>query len=138
MASTSAVELIMDSLKTKLWASGFYSAVGGRIAVERLAADAPMPCCVYSLRQFDIQRYMGNQERYEAVIEFTIFDACKTGTDTLHSLADSLRSAVTTGNYTITGLDRITMTRLSGGAPSFDDEAWSITERYRLVSFKVT
>lgn len=136
MASTSPVELMMDSLKTKLWASAFYTSIGQRLAVDRIEADAALPCCVYSIGNLEIQRYMGGSERYECTVEFTIFASAKTTTDTLHSLAASLQSSLT-GTYTISTLDRMTVTRLSGTAPSFEDESWSIVERYRMVSFKV-
>lgn len=136
MASTSAIELMMDSLKTKLWAGSFYTAVGGRIGVDRIEGDAALPCCVYTLGNLEIQRYMGGQERYECQIEFTIFASAKVTTDTLHTLSATLQANLT-GSYTISTLDRLTVTRLSGSAPSFEDECWSITERYRMVSFKV-
>ena len=136
MAAFSPAESIMTALASKIAASAFYTSIGQRIAVDRIAADLVLPCCVYSMQKFDAQNYMGGSIRYEGLVDFTIYDSCKTGTAALHSLATSLYTGLG-GSYTVSNLDRMTVTRVSTGTPSFEDEAWSIIERYRVVSFKV-
>jgi hypothetical protein len=136
MASTAGVESIMDSIKTKLWASALYTAIGGRIGVGRIAADSALPCCVYSVSTSTVQRFMGNQERYDLEIEFTFYDSAKSDTSTIHELAKTLGTSLA-GSYSVNNLDRITIVRMTAGAPSFDDECWSITEKYKVTAFKL-
>jgi hypothetical protein len=137
MAVFSPVNMMMDSLKAKIAGSSFSSTLSNRVAVDRLEADVALPCCVYSMKQFDINRFMGNQEKYDGLVEFTIFDTAKTGTAGLHTLSGLLEAAMTTGTFTISNMDRLVVTRVSGGAPSFQDDSWSIIERYRMSSFKL-
>jgi len=137
MAVFSPVNMIMDSLKAKIAGSSFSTTMSNRVAVDRLEADVALPCCVYMMKQFDINRFMGNQEKYDGLVEFTIFDTAKAGTANLHTLSGLLEAAMTTGTFTISNMDRLVVTRVSSAAPSFQDDSWSIIERYRMSSFKL-
>jgi len=52
-------------------------------------------------------------------------------------LSGLLEAAMMTGAFTISNMDRLVVTRVSSGAPSFQDDSWSIIERYRMSSFKL-
>lgn len=136
MASSNSIELMLDGLKTKIWASAFHTALSGRIAYERLEADVALPCCVYTVRDVRIERYMGGLEKISATAEFTISGSGKTNTQDIYTLQESLRGVLMTGSYTVAPLDRMTVYRTTTGAPSFEDECWSITDRYSLISFR--
>jgi hypothetical protein len=34
-----------------------------------------------------------------------------------------------------TGFDRVSAVKTGGGVPSFEDDAWTMTETYRLTAF---
>lgn len=133
-----SVSVMMDAIKTRVWGSTFYSALGGRVAVDRIEADTALPNCVFTLAESSVTRYSGGMERYEVMVDFTISQSIKSTTKTVHDLSAALYASLTASSLTTAStMDRVVMTRESAGAPSFDDECWSITDRYRAVAHKL-
>lgn len=132
------MKAILDALKTRLYATtAFANVFGGgatpRIYLDQGPADAAFPLCVYAPQAGTVQRMMGGVVRHEFEVEFRFFASADQAA-ALHSASAALDAGLATA-LTVTGFDRATVTRSSAGAPSFADDSWTMTERYRVVAF---
>jgi hypothetical protein len=126
---------ILDAIWTKLAASTLYTTLGGRIALNSLPADTRLPLLVYGpTGEPSISKAFGGVDRYDLELEFTFWQSGSDGT-TAYTLSDSLVTALS-GTISPTGFDRLTVVRTAVGVPSFSDDCWSISDRYRAVGFK--
>jgi len=132
------MKAILDALKTRLHSTTAFANVFGGVSAPRIyldqgPADAVLPLCVYAPQAGTVERMMGGVVRHQFEVEFRFFTTAPQAA-ALHTAVAELSSALATP-LSVTGFDRATLTRVSSGAPSFSDDSWSITERYRVVAF---
>lgn len=132
--SDGAVGVILDSLYTRLAASTLSTALGGRIALDRAAADTALPLMVYSVESMRISKVFGSGSVYELNLIFYFYKA-HTDATSIHTYVDLLTTALAS-QILPTGFDRVTLIRTSPSAPSFDDDGWTMTDRYRATGYK--
>ena len=129
-----STKAVLDALSTRLTTSTISTTLGGRIAVDQLAANVALPAMIYRVTTADTARLFSGLERYEMRLEFIFYQKAGDGT-TMHTLSDQLLVALAT-SIAPTGFDRVTFIRLTVGAPSFEDDAWTMTDTYRAIGFK--
>lgn len=128
---------ILDSVQTRLAASTIATTLGNRFALSIAQTDTELPNMIYDVETIDSQRIFGGHERYEATFVFT-FNARSSYGASIHTLSSQLETALTGSTLSPTGFDRLTFTKLSNGVPSFADDAWTMSDRYRAVGFKIS
>ena len=126
---------ILDAIWTRLAASTVYTTLGGRIYLSQGEADVILPLMVYNSAETTVENLFGGVVKHSMDIEFQIFFD-NTGTAIIHTVASQLATALST-TTTATGFDRVSFVRLSSGVPSFADDSWSMTERYRAIAFDI-
>jgi hypothetical protein len=75
----------------------------------------------------------GTLKRYDMTVEFVIAYA-NAGTTDIWTVAADIETALST-TMSATGFDRVSAVKTGGGVPSFEDDAWTMTETYRLTAF---
>lgn len=128
---------LLDAVQTKLAASTIGSTLGNRFALSIAETDAVLPLMVYDVESYTTTQIFGTATRYEVVFFFTFHAKGSYGT-AIHTLSTQLETALTAAPLPATGFDRLTFTKLSNGVPSFSDDAWSMTDRYRAVGYKIS
>lgn len=128
---------ILDSVQTRLAASTIATTLGNRFALSIAETNTELPNMVYDVETIDSQKIFGGHERYEATFVFT-FNARSSYGTSIHTLSSQLETALTATTLSPTGFDRLTFTKLSNGVPSFADDAWTMSDRYRAVGFKIS
>jgi hypothetical protein len=126
---------ILDALKIRLLASGLATSLGSRIALDQGAADLALPLMVYRAESVSVVPIFGGEERVEVAFVFDFF-ADSTNGYTLHGFSTALETALATV-LTATGYDRVTFIRTSAGTPTFVDDGWTMSDRYKAVGFKL-
>lgn len=127
-----SISPILNAIWSRLSTTAVYTNIGGRIYMDSGPQDAQLPLLVYRSNGLDAQYFFGGQARLTGELEFTFHYANKaeaamlSATDDLSKSLQNIMSA--------TGFDRVRMYRISAGMPAFADDAWSITDRYRLVA----
>lgn len=125
---------IMDALKARLYATtALTTPLGSRIYLDEGPANAALPLMVYSSTSTTVTPMFGSLKRYELTVEFVIAYA-NGGTTDIWTVAAALETALSTA-MSATGFDRVSAVKTGGGVPSFDDDAWTMTETYRLTAF---
>jgi hypothetical protein len=125
---------IMDALKTRLYAtSALTTALGSRIYLDEGPANAALPLLVYSATNSQVVPMFGGVTRYDITVDFNIAYS-NSGTTDIWTIAGHIETALST-SMTATGFDRVRATKVSGGVPSFENDAWSMVETYRLTAF---
>jgi len=128
---------LLDAVQTKLAASTIGSTLGNRFALSIAETDAILPLMVYDVESYTTTPIFGTAVRYEVVFFFTFHAKGSYGT-AIHTLSTQLETALTAAPIAATGFDRLTFTKLSNGVPSFSDDAWSMTDRYRAIGYKIS
>lgn len=128
---------LLDAIQTKLAASTIGSTLGNRFALSIAETDAILPLMVYDVESYSTTPLFGTAVRYEVVFFFAFYAKGSYGTS-IHTLSTQLETALTAAPIAATGFDRLTFTKLSNGVPSFSDDAWSMTDRYRAVGYKIS
>ena len=125
---------ILDAIKTRLYAtSTLTAALGSRIYLDQAPPNESLPLLVYGMNgTATVTRMMGGVSRYEITVEFT-FQYANAGTTAIHTASEALETAFAT-SMAATGFDRVTAIKASGGVPSFSDDAWSMTDTYRVIA----
>jgi hypothetical protein len=131
---------ILDAVWTRLAASAIYTTLGGRIYWGQAPADLQFPLVVYTSPGFTLTPIFGGPVRYEWEVEFSIYcgnneTAAEPITD-IWTIAAGIATALST-TTTATGFDRVSFVRIASGVPSFIDDSWSMTERYRVTAFDI-
>lgn len=128
---------ILDAVKARLYAtSALTTALGSRIYLDQAPANAAFPLLVYGTRSnATITPHFGGQNRYDLTVEFLIVYS-NAGSDGIYTVASALETALSTA-MTATGFDRVSAVKVSSTVPSFEDDAWTITETYRLTAFDI-
>lgn len=125
---------ILEALKARLYATtSLTAAVGSRIYLDVGPANAAFPLLVYRSTSTRTIQIFGGIARHEMNWEF-VFYFDNTGSQAIHTAAAALATALSTP-LAVTGFDRITMQLVEGGIPSYGDDAWTMTEKYRAVGF---
>ena len=128
------MKAILDALKTRLYAtSSLTTPLSSRIYLDEAPANALLPLVVYSATNSVATPMFGGGVRYDITVDFTI-NYANSGTTDIHTIADAIATALAT-TMAATGFDRVTAVKQSGGVPSFQNDAWSMTETYRLTAF---
>lgn len=128
-----SAKALLDAIWTRLSASTVYSTVGGRIGLDSVAADSALPVVVYTVESTTLTDAFDGIVRYDLTIAFTIYQSGSGGV-AIHTISDQIKSAFATSMYP-TGFDRLTLVRSSVGAPSFEDDCWTMTDRYRAIGY---
>lgn len=128
---------MLDAVKSRLYAtSALTTALGSRIYLDQAPANASFPLLVYGTRaSATVTPHFGGQNRYDLVVEFLIVYS-NAGSDGIYTIASALETALSTA-MTATGFDRVSAVKVSSSVPSFEDDAWSMTETYRLTAFDI-
>ena len=125
---------ILDALATRLAASTITTTLGGRIGLDQLAANVALPLLVYRVAATNTAQLFGGIERFDLQFEFQFFQKASDGT-TMHTLSSQLKTALDT-QLAATGFDRVVFIRTAVGTPSYEDDAWTMTDNYRAVAFR--
>lgn len=125
---------ILDALYTRLSGATLGTTLSGRIYISEGPPDALLPLLVYATDSYQVAKVFGNQERHDLQIDFTFYQR-NTGGTTIHTLRDQLETALAS-KLTPTGYDRCTFILANRGVPSFSDDSWTLTDRYRAIGFK--
>jgi hypothetical protein len=130
---------IFDSLRARINAStALLTACGSRIYLDEAPANTPTPLVVYSSVSATVEPHFGNQKRYTLDVDFLIVYT-NAGNTAIWTIAQELETAMATPIAAVSGsgIDRVTAVKVAGGVPSFDDDAWTMTERYRLTAWDI-
>jgi len=129
------VKPILDAVKTRLYAnSTLTSALGSRIYLDQAPSNAAFPLLVYGTQaSATVTTHFGGQNRYDLTVNF-LFVYSNAGADAIYTATSALETALST-TMSATGFDRVSAVKVSATVPSFDDDAWSMTETYRLTAF---
>jgi len=127
-----AITNILNAIYSRLSTTAIGTQLGGRIYMDSGPQDAAFPLLVYRADSIEVEYFFGGQARLTAEVEFT-FHYQNKGETTLVSITDQLSKSLQ-NSMTATGFDRVRMYRISAGLPSFADDSWSISERYRLIA----
>lgn len=123
---------IVNAIYSRLSTTSIGTTMGGRIYLSQADADVAFPLMVYDIAGVDISYFMGGQARLTAEVEFRLHFSNK-GELLQFTATDQLSKALE-NEMTASGFDRVKMWRVGAGVPSFEDDSWSITERYRMVA----
>jgi len=131
------VKPILDAVKTRLYAnSTLTSALGSRIYLDQAPPNAAFPLLVYGTQaSATVTPHFGGQNRYDLTVNF-LFVYSNAGIDAIYTATSALETALST-TMSATGFDRVSAVKVSATVPSFDDDAWSMTETYRLTAFDI-
>lgn len=131
------MKAILDAIKTRLYLqTALTTALSSRIYLDTAPADAQLPLLVYApVAPASTTQHFGGVVRYDMTVTFQIIYT-NAGTDSIYTIASAIETAMST-TMTATGYDRVTAVKQSSSAPSFADDAWSITETYRLTAFDI-
>lgn len=123
---------ILDAIKTRLYATtALTTPLASRIYYNSAPANAYLPLLVYTAT-VRTTPFFGSVTRHELEIEFAIQYNNETGTDA-YAISDAIASALST-SISVSGFDALRATRLERGVPSFSDDGWTMTERWRAVA----
>lgn len=130
---------IFDALRTRILASpNLLAACGNRIYLDEAPANAPFPLVVYSSVGATTEPHFGGQKKYTLDVDFLI-GYSNAGNTAIWTIAQEIEVALATpmpaGSGS--GIDRVTAVKVGGGVPSFDDDAWTMTERYRFTAWDI-
>ena len=128
---------ILDAVKTRLYGtSTLTSALGSRIYLDQAPPNAAFPLLVYGTQaSATVTPHFGGQNRYDLTVNF-LFVYSNAGADAIYTATSALETALST-TMSATGFDRVSAVKVSATVPSFDDDAWSMTETYRLTAFDI-
>lgn len=125
---------ILDALNSRLDATAsLLSIVGSKIYLQEGPPDVNPPLLVYKATAVRTFPYFGSVSRVEIDLDF-VFHLGNAGTSTGYTAAAALATALSTPLTSVTGYDRVRFTQVESGVPSFEDDSWSIVERYRAVA----
>lgn len=135
------MKAILTALRTRLVASSgptqFYGYLGTRVYLDSAPGDTVLPLCVYTAETTRFEKGMDASETHTVSVTFTVYETQEACTYGMQALA-YLRTWLDGFTMTPTGFDRATCILRSRGAPSFDGENWSITDRYEIVGQRYT
>jgi len=127
-------QAILNALKSRLAATTSLTAiVGTRIYLDVGVANAPLPLLVYRTTSTEVRKFMSGTSQHVMEFDFELFFG-NSGTQDIHTAAAAIGTALATP-LTVTGFDRATFVRVESGVPSFSDDGWTMTERYRATAF---
>jgi len=127
-------KVILDALNSRLDATAsLTSIVGSKIYLQEGPPDVNPPLLVYKATAVRTIPYFGAVGRIEIDLDF-IFHLGNTGTATGYTSTAALATALSTPLTSVTGYDRVRFTQVESGVPSFEDDSWSIVERYRAIA----
>lgn len=125
---------ILDALNSRLDATAALATiVGSKIYLQEGPTDVNPPLLVYKATAVRTTPYFGAVTRVEIDLDF-IFHLGNVGTATGYTAAAALATALSTPLTSVTGYDRVRFTQVESGVPSFEDDSWSIVERYRAIA----
>lgn len=132
-----SAKAMLDAIWTRLQASTVYTTVGGRIGLSELPANTALPLVVYDFESAPTcEKLFGSVERFEGILVFRIYQSAAAG-NTLHTVSADLLTAMS-ATISPTGFDRLTAVRISVGSPSFEDDGWTMVDRYRVVGYRTS
>ncbi|NDF13234.1 MAG: DUF3168 domain-containing protein [Proteobacteria bacterium] len=127
---------IMDALKTRLYAtSALTTPLSSRIYLDEGPANASLPLVIYSAVSTVATPMFSGVTRYDMTVDFQIMYA-NSGTTDIWTISQAIQTALST-TMTATGFDRVSAVKINGGVPSFSNDAWSMTDTYRLTAFDI-
>jgi hypothetical protein len=127
---------ILDAVKTRLYATASLTAlVGQRIYLNSADANSILPLVIFTAPEVRTTPYFGSVTRHEIDLEFQIQYGTSSGLDT-YNVADAIATALSTP-ITVTGFDAARATRTARGVPSFNDDGWTMIERWRVVAHDI-
>lgn len=129
-----SAKAILDAVQVRLMATSFTN--GTRYAFGQVEADTALPLFVWDVERADTTSLFGGAERFEVVLAFTIHQSPSDGVS-MHTISSEIKSAMT-ADLAATGFDRVSVQRISSGTPSYDDDSWSMTDRYRAVGHRTS
>jgi hypothetical protein len=135
------MKAILTALRSRIVAgtnpTQFYGYLGTRVFLDSAPGDTVLPLCVYSAETTTFQRTMDNTERHVVSVMFTVYETQEQCTYGMQALA-YLRTWIDGYTLSPTGYDRALCILRSRGAPSFDGENWSISDRYEIIGQRIT
>lgn len=132
-----SAKAMLDAIWTRLQASTVYTTVGGRIGLSELPANTALPLVVYEFESApSSEKLFGGVERFEGIMAFRIYQSAAAG-NTLHTISADLLTAME-GTISPTGFDRLTAVRISVGSPSYEDDGWTMVDRYRVIGYRTS
>ena len=127
---------ILDGLRARILAStNLLAAVGNRIYLDEAPANAALPLVVYSATSSTVTPHFGGQNRYDIEMDFLIAYN-NAGNQAIHTVAQEIEAMLAT-KFAATGFTAVTAIKVLGGVPAFEDDAWTMTERYRLTAWDI-
>lgn len=128
------MKAILDALKARLYATGsLTTAVGSRIYLDNAPANSQFPRLVYRATEATATPMFGGLTRYDVEVEFRYFYS-NAGDVAIWTASAAVATALAT-KMTATGFDAVRSVKIAGGVPAFEDDSWSMIDRYRLTAF---
>lgn len=128
-----SAQLLLAAIYGRLYASSVWTTVGGRLGLDKLPADTALPLVVYTLESIATAESFGSVERYDIVLAVSIYQS-GSGDISTHTISAEILSALTP-RILPTSFDRLTLFRTSCGSPTFIDDCWTVTDRYKGTAF---
>lgn len=127
---------ILDAVKKTIGDSTLSTALGNRIYLDQAPANAAFPLLVWGTQaSATVTPHFGGRNRYDLTVNF-LFVYSNAGSDDIYTATATLETALST-SMTATGFDRVSAVKVASSVPSFEDDAWSMTETYRLTAFDI-
>lgn len=119
--------------------TSFWQQLGGRVFLNEAPANVTLPLCVYGVTEDTIEHtFDTNGSRERIVIEFTQYFPHSTGIGEAIVNAERLEALLDNVELKPTGYDRITIRSESRAVPGIEDDAVSVSTRFRLIGTRIS
>jgi len=128
-----SVQNVMIALANRFKGSTLETALGGRIYADSGPADAAIPLLIWTLESVAVSKIFGGAQKFDMNFSFAFYESGDQ--TTIHTRSSQLETLLAT-KLSATGFDRVTFVRTNSGVPSFSDDGWTMTDKYKAVGYK--
>jgi len=134
------MKTIVDVISTRLNTAGtgtIYTATSGNVWYDEAPQDTSLPLMVWSFPNGFAKSPVFGASVFTATLEAKMF-ADKVSTTPINTLATALATSLDRWNGVSGTVLRVATLRTVCGVPSFEDDVWTITERYSVTAYLST
>jgi hypothetical protein len=133
---------VLTSLATAITSSAstsFWQTLGGRVYVNEAPANVRLPLCVYGVVDHSIEpTFDVDTKRERFTVEFTQYFPHSTGAAAAVFNAERLNVVLDNLELKPSGYDRIVIRAETLGVTSIEDDAVSVSSRFRLEGSRIS
>ena len=133
---------VLANLATAITSSvttSFFQTLGGRVYLDEAPANVQLPLCVYGVVEQTVEpTYDAESKRERFTIEFTQYFPHSSGVAAAVQNAERLDAVLDNLELKPSGYDRIVIRAQSRGVPGIEDDAVSVSSRFRLEGTRIS